>query len=129
MSCFGKLFTTVLNNRLHCYLENYNALCEEQAGFRKHYSTTDHILNLKCLIDLYVRCNKPLYCASIDYRKAFDSVDRLALWHKLLQNCVDGKMLKIIHNMYDNAKSCVRKGSQLSEFFYSNVGVRQGENV
>ena len=79
------------------------------------------------MIDLYVRCDKPLYCAFIDYRKAFDSVDRLALWHKLLQNCVDGKMY--IHNMYDNAKSCVRKGSQLSEFFYSNVGVRQGENL
>ena len=38
-------------------------------------------------------------------------------------------MFKIIHYMYDNAKSCVRKGSQLSEFFYSNVGVRQGENL
>jgi hypothetical protein len=127
--CFGKLFTTVLNNRLNCYSKHYNILCEEQAGFRKHYSTTDHMFNLKCLIDLYVRCNKPLYCAFIDYRKAFDSVDRLALWHILLQNCVDGKMFKIIRNMYDNAKSCVRKGSQLSEFFYSNVGVRQGENL
>jgi hypothetical protein len=92
LSCFGKLFTTVLNNRLNCYLENYNALCEEQAGFRKHYSTTDHIFNLKCLIDLYARCIKPLYCAFIDYPKAFDSVDRLALWHSMLQNCVDGKM-------------------------------------
>ena len=51
------------------------------------------------------------------------TLDRLALWHKLLQNCVDGKMY--IHNMYDNAKSCVRKGSQLSEFLYSDVGVCQ----
>ena len=74
LSCFGKLFTTVLNNRLNCYLENYNILWEEQAGFRKHYSTTDHIFNLKCLIDLYVRCNKPLYCASIDYRNPANKV-------------------------------------------------------
>ena len=36
------------------YLENMNILNEEQAGFRKHYSTTDHIFNLKCLIDLYL---------------------------------------------------------------------------
>jgi hypothetical protein len=72
---------------------------------------------------------KPLYCAFIDYRKVFDSVDRLALWHKLLQNYVDGRMFKIIHYMYDYAKSCVRKGSQLSEFFNSNVGVRQGVNL
>ena len=34
------------------YLENINVLYEEQAGFRNHYSATDHIFNLKCLIDL-----------------------------------------------------------------------------
>ena len=33
--CFGKLFTCILNNRLNSYLENYNVLCEKQAGFRK----------------------------------------------------------------------------------------------
>ena len=53
LSCFGKLFTAVLNNRLNNYLENMSLLCEEQAGFRKNYGTTDHIFNLKCLIDLY----------------------------------------------------------------------------
>ena len=44
----------MLNNRLNNYLENMNLLCEEQAGFRKKYGTTDHIFNLKCLIDLYL---------------------------------------------------------------------------
>ena len=74
LSCFGKLFTAVLNNRLNNYLENMNLLCEEQAGFRKNYGTTDHIFNLKCLIDLYLFRGKKLFCAFIDYRKAFDSV-------------------------------------------------------
>ena len=69
LSCFGKLFTCILNNRLNSYLENYNVLCEEQAGFRKQYSTTDHIFNLNCFIDLYLRCNKALYCAFVDYKK------------------------------------------------------------
>jgi hypothetical protein len=102
--CFGKLFTCILNNRLNSYLGNYNVLCEEQAGFKNQYSTTDHIYNLDCLIDLYLRCNKPLYCAFVDYKKAFDSVDRSALWHKLLQQCIDGKMFKVIHSLYENAK-------------------------
>lgn len=31
--------------------------------------------------------------------------------------------------MYENAKSCVKQGCKLSEYFYSNVGVRQGENL
>lgn len=129
LSCYGKLFTAVLNNRLNVYLENMNVLCEEQAGFRKNYGTYDHIFNLKCLIDLYLHKNKPLYCAFIDYRKAFDSINRTALWNKLLQNCIDGKMFNIVHAMYENAKSCVRQGSQMSDYFQSNVGVRQGENL
>jgi hypothetical protein len=70
-----------------------------------------------------------MFCAFIDYRKAFDSIDRCALWHKLLQYCIDGKMFKIIHNMYKSTKSCVHLGTQLSDHFYSSVGVRQRENL
>ena len=46
LSCFGKLFTSILNNRLNNYLENMNILALEQAGFRKGYSTGDNIFNL-----------------------------------------------------------------------------------
>ena len=38
LSCFGKLFTAVLNKRLSDYLESMGLLIEEHAGFRKHYS-------------------------------------------------------------------------------------------
>ena len=69
LSCFGKLFTAVLNNRLNKYLEDMNVLAEEQAGFRKNYGTTDHIFNLKCLIDLYLFRGRKLFCAFIDYKK------------------------------------------------------------
>ena len=37
LSCFGKLFTSVLNNRLYRFLEKNNLLTEMQAGFRKFY--------------------------------------------------------------------------------------------
>ena len=104
-------------------------LAEEQAGFRKGYSTTDHIFNLKCLIDLYLFRGKKLYCAFIDYKKAFDSVNKVYLWQKLLSNNVDGKMFRIIHSLYANAKSCVRIGNSKSVCFSSNIGVRQGENL
>ena len=29
--------------------------------------------------------------------------------------------------MHENAKSCVRQNSHMSDYFYSNAGVRQGE--
>ena len=129
LSCFGKLFTSVLNNRLNDFLESNNILCEEQAGFRKHYSTVDHIFSLKLLVDVYLAHGKKLYCAFVDYRKAFDSVNRTAMWHKLLSYNIDGKCFKIIHNMYDKAKSCVSSNNTISDFFTSHTGVRQGENL
>ena len=81
------------------------------------------------LIDFYLSKGKKLFCAFIDYKKAFDSVNRTALWHKLLDNNIDGKCIKIIHSMYNIAKSCVKTGNTLSEFFSSQAGVRQGENL
>ena len=57
----------------------------EQAGFRKGQSTIDHIFTLHCLIDVYLRKKKKLYCAFVDYRKAFDSVQHTLLWDKLLK--------------------------------------------
>ena len=31
--------------------------------------------------------------------------------------------------MYDNIKSCVKQGSEMSDFFPCQIGVRQGENL
>jgi hypothetical protein len=124
LSCFGKLFTNILNKRLNEYLECHNLLNEEQAGFRSQYGTTDHMFSLKMLIGYYLSCSKKLYCAFVDYRKAFDSVNRLHLWHKLLSHNINGKCLGIIYNMY----SKVKVNCELTSFFSSFTGVRQGEN-
>ena len=97
-------------------------LSEAQAGFRKGYSTSDHIFTLKSLIDIYLYKNKCLYCAFIDYKKAFDSVDRTLSQYKW-QNTINNK------NVYENAKSCVRTSSGTSEFFPCQIGIRQGDNL
>ncbi len=86
----------------------------EQAGFRKKYSTTDHIFVFYSLIQLYTKFKKKkLFCCFVDYRKAFDTVPRVLLWQKLLANNVNGKLLTVIKNIYDSAKSAVRLGNKL----------------
>ena len=130
LSCFGKLFNSVINDRIHSFLETNDILGNEQSGFRKGHSTMDHVFALHCLIDVYLqRKKKELFCAFIDYKKAFDSVQRGLLWGKLLNFGVNGKVLHVIRDMYAKAKSCVKTRHGLSQFFVSNVGLRQGENL
>lgn len=129
LSCIGKLFTATINARLNGYLEAVGLLGEEQAGFRYGYSTTDHIFVLHSLIDIYLHSKKRLYCAFVDYKKAFDLVNRTSLWSKLLASNINGKILTAIINLYENAKSCVRSNGQLSTPFNCNIGVRQGDNL
>ena len=65
----------------------------------------------------------------MDYNKAFDTVSRAALWSKLLNSNVCGKIFNIIVNMYKSAKSCVAANGLLSDNFSCLTGVRQGENL
>ena len=129
LSVIGKLFTSCLNYRLSLYVENVGLMGEEQAAFREKYSTTDHIFALNSLIQLYIKNNKRLYCAFIDYAKAFDTINRTSLWSKLIASEINGNVIRVIYNLYENAKSCIKKENKLSHFFSCNVGVRQGENL
>ncbi len=65
----------------------------------------------------------------VDYTKAFDKVWRERLWWKLVRDNGNGKLLKVIHSMYSNIKSCVMVNQEMSDTFMCNVGVRQGENM
>ena len=130
LSCLGKLFTSVINARLNKYADEVNLINENQTGFRKKYSTTDHVFLLKNFIDIFVKNgNQKLYCAFVDYKKAFDTVWRSALWHKMTKSGITGKLHNVIVNMYNNIKSCVGLDGKLSDYFVSYTGVRQGENL
>ena len=120
---------SALNTRLKNYLEENDLLGEEQAGFREGYATLDHIFSLHCIIDLALAQKKRLYCAFVDYRKAFDMMDRSSLWVKMLSHNIKGNVLKVITNLYDSAKSWVRLHCEISSYFNCNIGVRQGENL
>ena len=57
VSCFGKLFTSILNERLQNFSENVNLIHETQGGFRKNYSTIDNIFILNTILSL-IRAKK-----------------------------------------------------------------------
>ena len=59
------------------------------------------------LIELLKSQKKKLFCCFVDFSSAFDSVWRVGLWQKILAHKVNGKVFRIIFNMYSGIKSCV----------------------
>lgn len=102
---------------------------ENQAGFRKGYSTIDHVFLLHYLVENLKHQKKKLFCCFVDFSKAFDSVWRVGLWQKLFKNNIKVIFFRVIYNMYQNIKSCVLFSNERSSFFTSDIGLRQGENL
>ena len=127
LSIFGKFFLGVLLDRLNNIISQYESLEQNQIGFRKGYQTSDHIFTLRSIIENYFRNNKgPLYVCSVDFKKAFDSVDHKLLVQQLVTYGIKGNFLKVIKSLYDQVKSCVRGNNSLTDILPCNRGVRQG---
>lgn len=126
MNCVAKLFMGLINERLYNWVENYQILTEYQAGFRKNYSTVDNIYNLASIVHLKLAERKKVYCFFIDFKAAFDNISRQALIYKLFRMGVSYKMVSIIEKIYSNTQSAVWNGRELSEYFETTKGVKQG---
>ena len=123
LSCIGKLFLSILNNRLLKFCIDKNILCESQLGFR----TSDAHIIIHNLINKYChKYNTKVYSCFIDLSKAFDTVPRDILLKKLLNYGIKGKFFNMIRSIYSNNMACVKINNQCTEPFPINQGVRQG---
>ncbi|GFO17686.1 endonuclease-reverse transcriptase [Plakobranchus ocellatus] len=101
----------------------------DQAGFRKGYSTTDHIYTFNQVIEKSNEYNLPLCVGFIDYEKAFDSVEHFAIFDALRKININGTYVTILENIYRNASARVHIDNLESEPFPIHKGVRQGDPI
>jgi hypothetical protein len=93
LSCtMYKIYCTILNNRLSKWAESNNILSDEQNGFRKGRSTIDHVSSLTNIVETRKKQKLSTFCAFIDFRKAYDFIDRSLLWNKLDSKGIHGNM-------------------------------------
>ena len=123
VSCFGKLFTVIINERLKKWAMQNEIISDAQFGFKADYSTLDAIFILQSLINETINKKKILYACFIDLKRAFDSVS----WYKMIKSGLDGKLFDLIRSIYSEVMSCVKNINTFSDFFKSDVGLMQGE--
>ena len=120
-----KIFTRLLQTRIERTLDENQP--REQAGFRKGYSTTDHLQALNQIIEKSNKYNLPLCIGFIDYEKAFDTVEHFAIFEALRKTNVNETYINILQNIYNQATARVHLDKLVSTEFPVHRGVRQGD--
>ncbi|KAK6752534.1 hypothetical protein RB195_003760 [Necator americanus] len=102
LSVIYKLFTRVILNRIEKVLDEGQPC--EQAGFRKGFSTIDHIHTVSKLIEVSREYKMPLCLTFIDLKKAFDSVETEAVVEALDNQGVPTQYMKVLRELYVNSR-------------------------
>ena len=126
-SVFAKLFSFILLGRLKTFIDMNKIISPNQIGFMKGSRTSDHIFLLKTLIAKIVKNEgKKLYTAFIDFKKAYDTVDRIVLLDHLKKLGINGLLLQNIEAMYYKTEYLVKYKNGHLDPIPSNVGLKQG---
>ena len=127
LSHMYKLFTRVLQKRMEKVLDSNQP--REQAGFRKGFSTTDHLQTINQIIEKCNEFNIPLCLAFIDYEKAFDSIEHWAIFEALRDIGIHETYVNILKDIYTEATAKIHIENQVSEEIKIQRGVRQGDPI
>ena len=127
-STMYKLYCSIINtcNRLSSWCEANGKIVDEQNGFRESRSTTDQVSTLTNIIDSRKKRKLSTFCAFIDFRKAYDCINRDILWAKLDSIGVSGKLFNAVKSLYASVASCVRINNLTTDWFDVSCGLRQG---
>ena len=72
--------------------------------------------------------HSPLYLCFIDLKKAYDSVNREALWATLRKRYgIPSKLVHILGSLHEGTKGVVRAYDKVSDEFPIMNGIRQGD--
>ena len=124
LSLTSKIFSRIILQRITTAVDTI--LREEQAGFRKGRSCTDHIFVLRQILEQSPKWHSSLYVVFVDFEKAFDSLHLSSLWKILRHYGIPQKLVNIIQSLYDEFECRVIHNNQLTEPFMVNTGVKQG---
>ena len=127
INIMSKIYSHILHSRLIKWADEYEKINNCQFGFQPNKSTVDCIFLFHSIISKTLSRGEKLYCSFVDFRRAFDTINRNHLWQKLIQINVSSKMIRCLRSMYDNVKAYVKYKHKISPSFPSQIGLKQGD--
>ena len=127
MSAMAKIYNRLLLNRIRPIVDQI--LRRNQAGFRAGRSTISQIAALRRLFEGAVSKKLPLVAIFVDFKKAFDSINREMLFQIMLAYGIPDQIVAATRKLYDNSKAMVVVNGKMSETFAITTGVLQGDTL
>ena len=126
LEAVGKVFARLLLNRLESSICK-DAIPEAQSGFRGGRGTIDMIFSARQLVEKCIEQNRSLCQVFVDLTKAFDTVNRDALWTVLGKFGCTNSFVNKFRQLHANMKGRVNFNGQLTKELPIDNGVKQGD--
>lgn len=126
LEAVGKVLARLLLNRLQEQICN-NVFPEAQCGFRANRGTTDMIFSVRQLQEKCIEQNVALFQVFVDLTKAFDTVNRKAMWTILRKLGCPPNFIRMITELHRDMKGRVTVNGLLSDEIPIENGVKQGD--
>ena len=123
----AKIYNKMILNRMRPYIDPI--LRPNQNGFRKGRGTISQILTIRRIIEGVKAKNLKAILTFIDFKKAFDSVDRSKLMTILSAYGIPEKIVRAIAIMYTDTMAKVLSPDGETDFFEILAGVLQGDTL
>ena len=118
----------ILNHRIGNWAETEGVIPDQQHGFRYNRSTITAIKLLNQYVSEDLATPKtPLYVIFVDFKNAFDSVNRSIMLCKLKEVGLPGKVIRAIWPIIRENFVQITTDECLSNSVTQNVGLAQGE--
>ena len=125
----AKVHASVVNERCSEWCEENGLRAESQAAFRKELGTLNQLLVMRQIKDKVRSDNSMVFACFLDIEKAFDTAKREALWVRLEERGVQGKIMDTIKSMFEKVCVRVKVDGKYSEPFRVLQGVKQGDPI
>lgn len=122
-----KLLNRILLARFQVQVDP--CLRDEQNGFRAKRSTIHHVVTLRRVMEEAKAHRLEAHFIFVDFKKAFDSVDRGKLAAILEDYGIPQDLREAVCTMYRCTKATVRTPFGLSPTFETSAGVMQGDSL
>ena len=123
----AKIYNKLLLNRIRPHIDPI--LRKNQNGFRSGRSTLTQILSLRRILEEARNFNLSATLIFVDFKKAFDSVDREKMFDILSLYGIPLKIITAIKLLYTDTKSSVQTPDGETDTFPIEAGILQGDTL